>query len=319
MKKRLIAILIVMCAALGVLTYNAAADTAANTMTATEEISFWSDIKQIQISAYDISDENYIDHNEVAETSDSNTIWSSTEEENDMEIDTTPPYTESEATEEEIIEEETIEGIDPSKPMIALTFDDGPSDVTEQILDALEQHGAVATFYVVGNLVERHRDIVSRAFMMGNEIANHSWSHPFLTKLSEEAIRTQLQDTNDAIEAVTGTAPVTMRPPYGDVNQRALGVITDMGLPVILWSVDPWDWRYRDADHIYEYVMENAEDRDIVLMHDLYESTAEAAIRLIPALIAEGFQLVTVTELMYYSGITLEPGIEYKSGIVISE
>jgi len=205
--------------------------------------------------------------------------------------------------------------IDPASPMIALTFDDGPSQYTLPILDVLEWYGAVATFYVTGNRIENHADIVLRAYNSGNEIANHSWSHRKLTRLSEEAIFEDLKNTNDAIEAVTGSPPLSMRPTYGEYNEKLIKVTTELGLPVVMWTQDPMDWKTKDADATFDFIMENVKHGDIILLHDLSETTADAAFRVIPALIRRGYQLVTVTELMYYKGIAFEPGKVYNSGV----
>jgi len=203
--------------------------------------------------------------------------------------------------------------IDPSKPMIALTFDDGPSKHTSTILEVLEQNGAVATFFVTGNRVSAHRDIVLRAFNTGNEISNHSWSHKMLTRLSEGGIRTEILKANSAIESFTGTPPSSIRPTYGSVNDLVRKVTAELELPMILWSLDTSDWLTRDPDMTCDRIMENVKDKDIILLHDLHEPTAEAMVRVIPALVDRGFQLVTVSELLYHAGITPEPGEIYFS------
>jgi peptidoglycan/xylan/chitin deacetylase (PgdA/CDA1 family) len=153
--------------------------------------------------------------------------------------------------------------------------------------------------------------MILRAFDSGNEIANHSWSHPQLSRLSHGQIRSELQRTNDIIEEVTGVAPNNMRPPYGAMNNNVINVSGELGLSLIIWSVDPEDWRYRNSGRIYNHVMTNVRDGDVILLHDLYESTAAAAVRLIPSLLARGFQLVTVSELFYYTGLEMEPGVVY--------
>jgi peptidoglycan/xylan/chitin deacetylase (PgdA/CDA1 family) len=203
--------------------------------------------------------------------------------------------------------------IDPTKPMVAVTFDDGPFLPTTQILDVLEQHGAVATFYIVGSMAAGRKDIVLRAFEMGNEIANHTWTHEYLTRITVDEIRDQLQRTSNIIETITGQPPSNMRPPYGDINSIGAGIAAELGLPIIMWSLDPSDWLVKDADIVYQRIMENVEDGDIILLHDIHEATAEATERIIPSLIERGFQLVTVSELLYYADITPTPGRIYKS------
>jgi len=204
--------------------------------------------------------------------------------------------------------------IDPSLPMVALTFDDGPGKLTDQLLDILEEHYAVATFYVLGRQVEGKSDTVLRAFDMGCEIANHSWSHPSLDRISSDNIRKQLQDTSDAIEAVIGVPPSNMRPTYGRINAKLENVTHELGLPMVLWSIDPSDYLDRTPERIYNIIMDEIQDRDIVIMHDIHERSIEAAAMLIPSLIESGFQLVTVSELLEFSGITPEPGVAYRHG-----
>ena len=204
--------------------------------------------------------------------------------------------------------------IDASRPMVALTFDDGPSQHTTTILNIMEQRSVVATFFFLGNRIAQNRPIVQRAFDMGCEIGNHTWAHPDLTRHTESRIRTEIIDTNNAIEAVTGVVPTIFRPPYGAVNATVRSVSGGLGLPIISWSVDPRDWESRNADRVFNSIMGVVRDRDIILCHDIYSATAEAMSRVIPALTDRGHQLVTVSELMRHSGITLLPGVVYRSG-----
>jgi len=208
-----------------------------------------------------------------------------------------------------VIKRET--SVDPLLPMVALTFDDGPGDYTGQIIDILEQYNVVATFYVIGKQVEKHSETVLRAFDAGCEIANHTWSHWSLDNVSAEGIYKQLKDTNDVIESVTGVSPASMRPPFGRIGPAAKVVSGELDLAVVFWSIDPSDYLPRSADRIYDYIMERVRDRDIILLHDVYDRSVEATRRLIPALINSGYQLVTVSELMYFSGISLNPGSSY--------
>jgi len=199
--------------------------------------------------------------------------------------------------------------------MIALTFDDGPSKYTTQVLDILEKYNARATFCVVGNLVNARKDTVKRAFDLDCEIIGHSWDHRDLSKLTVEEIESQLNDTSAVIETVTGdVSPKLFRPPYGAVSSTLKNASAQLGYAMINWSVDPEDWRTRNADAIYSEVMSNLSSKAIVLSHDLYGATADAYERIIPELVSMGYQLVTVSELMYYSGKTLEAGVVYYSG-----
>jgi len=267
------------------------------------EISIFIDGEAIQASAFNILSETYIEMRAISTNLDFFVDWDP--EKNILAIDTSLPHYEP-----------PVPGrrIDPDKPMVALTFDDGPSRFTVPIVEALEEYEAVATFYVTGNRVESNSELVLRTFNTGSEFANHSWSHPRLDNLTDERIRRELQNTNDAIEAITGVAPNNMRPPYGGHNKRVRDISAELGLSVIIWSLDPMDWLHRDSNYIYNRVMNNVKDRDIILLHDLYETTANAAVRLIPALLDRGYQLVTVSELFYYSGVEAIPGHVYRDG-----
>lgn len=198
--------------------------------------------------------------------------------------------------------------LDPQRPMIALTFDDGPGRYTPQILDLLEQHGARATFFVAGNLVEDRSDTVARAADAGHEILGHSWSHRDFTKLSDEDIRTEIFDTNAEIEAVTGSSSHMFRLPYGSSNKHVQDVVGDLGFVMIGWSLDSRDWYHKNADKVYEAIMKDANDGDIVLLHDIHASTAQVMERVIPDLVANGYQIVTISELLIYRNVSITPG-----------
>jgi len=202
--------------------------------------------------------------------------------------------------------------IDPSLPMVALTFDDGPAGLTDPLLDILEEHGAVATFYVLGMQIDRYRETLQRAFDMGCEIANHTWSHRWLDRISIDNIQTQLNDTSALIEEVVGVSPSNMRPPYGSYNEDVQNVARELGLSIILWSIDPSDYLNRTPDRIYNDIISIVQDKDIILLHDIHERSIAATRRLVPSLIEKGFQLVTVSDLMYFSGITPQPGEVYR-------
>jgi len=212
------------------------------------------------------------------------------------------------------IAEQRLLEIDPDLPMVALTFDDGPVGRTSQILDILEQYNVVATFYVIGEQIERHRDIVLRAHNMGSEIANHTWSHRSLDRISDEDIFAQLYYTNVAIEAVIGVPSASMRAPFGRVNDNIRNISGELGLPIVLWSIDPSDYLNRSPSRIYNDIMSEVQDRDIILLHDVHQRSVYATRYLVPSLINSGFQLVTVSELMYFSNITPEPGNIYRHG-----
>ncbi|WP_324822963.1 polysaccharide deacetylase family protein [Sinanaerobacter sp. ZZT-01] len=206
---------------------------------------------------------------------------------------------------------ETKQEIDPDKPMIALTFDDGPSTCyTSRILDVLEENNVNATFFVLGTEAEENQDLLARMIENGNEIGNHTLNHQDLTSLTDEEISYQINTTQQIIQNATGTTSQIMRAPYGYIDEDTSQQID---MPVILWSLDTLDWENRDAEIICDTILKNVKDGDIVLMHDIYESTADAAEYVIPELIKRGYQLVTVSELSEYKGISLEDGTTYNN------
>lgn len=205
--------------------------------------------------------------------------------------------------------------IDPDRPMVALTFDDGPhAPVTNRILDSLEAHGARATFFMVGNRVKgtANTAVVARMAALGCEAANHTYEHKAITKLGAEGIRAQLGQANDHIKAAGGVSPVLMRPPGGKRDDASMKAVGGMGMAAVLWSIDTLDWKTKDKQKTIDAVLGSVKDGDIVLMHDLYGPTADAAEVLIPKLKEMGYQLVTVSELASYRG-GIEPGKVYGS------
>jgi len=194
---------------------------------------------------------------------------------------------------------------------IALTFDDGPSVYTTRILNTLQQNEGRLTFFVMGSLVEENKGKIYRATQMGCEIICHAWEHNDLTKLSKRAIKKQLYNTIAAIASVTGSVTEMFRPPYGYYDEKVEKVARKLGLSMVNWSVDPKDWECHDADMIYSSIMNEVKEGDIILCHDVYDSTAKAMSRVIPDLIAQGYELVTVSELLISKYGEIEPGRMY--------
>ena len=223
-----------------------------------------------------------------------------------------------ETPEPEAVEPETSEPEAPApeipefeKPMIALTFDDGPSrEITPKILALLEEYEARATFCVIGYVLEKHMDIGTMVFESGSELVGHSWNHSYLTKLTDEAIEQQLLDTNKLIEELAGSAPVFYRPPYGAVNAAVREVSERLGLSLLMWSIDPKDWKTKDATLIYEHILENVKEGSVILCHDLYDATLEMVEILLAELTEQGYRFVTVSEL--FAETELVPGKIYR-------
>jgi peptidoglycan/xylan/chitin deacetylase (PgdA/CDA1 family) len=185
-------------------------------------------------------------------------------------------------------------------PYIAMTFDDGPSaTLTPKLLDLLAARHIKVTFFVIGENVAEHPEIVARAAREGHEIGNHSWSHPNFAKMSQEGVRSQLQRTDDAIKNATGKRPTLMRPPYGSLTEREKHWIHDeFGYQVILWDVDPYDWKRPGPAVVRNRILKETRPGSIVLSHDIHPGTIEAMPSTLDALEAKGFKFVTVSELI---------------------
>lgn len=190
--------------------------------------------------------------------------------------------------------------VNTSRPVIALTFDDGPHpELTPKLLDLLRSQGVRATFYVIGRNVEAHPDIARRIVAEGHEIANHSWSHPSLPSLSATRLRQEIGNTSDVIERVTGRRPTNMRPPYGAINERVRQTMfKDYGMDVVLWSVDPLDWKRPGASVVANRLVEGAAPGGILLAHDIHPGTIDAMPETIARLKAKGYAFATVSQLL---------------------
>jgi len=194
----------------------------------------------------------------------------------------------------------TVSQCNVDGPHIAITFDDGPHGTnTPRLLDMLKQRKIHATFFMVGQCVAEYPAIVKRMVAEGHEVANHSWSHPQLSSMSEASVREQLQRTHDAIIAACGVAPKTMRPPFGafTARQRAWSH-GEWGYKCILWDVDPLDWKVRNAEHVKNEILKAAVPGSIILAHDIHKSTIDAMPETLDGLLAKGFKFATVTELL---------------------
>lgn len=198
--------------------------------------------------------------------------------------------------------------IDPSKPMVAVTFDDGPNpSTTNKMLDTLEQNYAKATFFVLGQNAKYYPETVKREYDLGMEVGTHTYSHVVLTNLGQGQLNTEVEKSVDAIVKAIGVKPNLMRPPYGAVNKSVLKTVGSYDLCCMNWSLDTEDWKYKSADATYKAAM-TAKDGDVILLHDIHDYNIDAVKRFVPDLIAEGFQLVTVPELYAARGETLDPG-----------
>lgn len=184
--------------------------------------------------------------------------------------------------------------IDPNKKTIALTFDDGPSKYTKQIVELLNKYNANATFFILGNKVETYNETLKYLLNNGNEIGNHSYNHKWLTHVTTEELLNQINTTQNIIKEKLNYTPTLFRPTYGSVNKN---IKENINLDIILWNVDTLDWKYKNSKKISENVLKKIKDGDIILMHDTYEYTYNALKLMLPKLKEQGYQLVTVSEL----------------------
>ena len=195
-------------------------------------------------------------------------------------------------------------------PLVALTFDDGPrSSTTGPLLDGLELREVPATFFLVGNRIPGNEDLVRRMAAEGHQVGLHTYDHVQLNGLSQSVFDLQVGRTRALITDLLGEGNYWLRPPYGLIDQHAESWC---GGPIILWSVDPEDWKDDNIDRIVSAVVDHVSDGDIVLLHDLYLSSAQAALRIVDELTARGYCFVTVEQLMEERGVTPEAGVRYR-------
>ena len=216
---------------------------------------------------------------------------------------------------EENIQEDAQKNIQENtqvdRPLVALTFDDGPRrSTTSELLDGLAQRGVQATFFLIGKQIEGNEDLVERMEAEGHQIGIHSFDHKILTALNATDFAAQVDREGEVLKETVGREDFPLRPPYGEVDaavkKRADG-------PIILWSVDPEDWRYQDADRVTAHILDNVRDGDIILLHDIFPTSVEAALRVVDALHQRGFLFVTVGELAAQRHVELEAGKVYRT------
>ena len=190
--------------------------------------------------------------------------------------------------------------VDKNKKMVAITLDDGPHATnTQKILDILDAHNAKATFFMLGQNVVNNEEVVKDVYKRGNEIGIHTWDHKQLTKLSQDEIVSQVERTSDAIYKIIGKRPKLVRPPYGAINDT---VKNSINYPLILWNIDSLDWKSRDEKQIVPLVMNSVQDGDIILLHDIHSTTVPAVEKIVSQLEEQGYQMVTVSQLLEAKG-----------------
>ena len=193
---------------------------------------------------------------------------------------------------------------------VALTFDDGPSGrFTRALLEGLERRGVKATFLLCGYRLKDYPKEAKQILEDGHEIGLHGYSHDPMNKMSRRELEQELKD--NLAQLPEGCKPVFLRPPGGASSQTVKDTARDMGLGILNWSVDPKDWATRDVSAITTMVLDNVRDGDVILLHDMTDSSVEAALSIIDRLQAQGFRFVTVTQLARLKGVNVEPGKEY--------
>lgn len=200
--------------------------------------------------------------------------------------------------------------VDVTKPMIAITFDDGPGKYTMQLLECLEANGARASFFMVGTNIPKYPETVKKMKEIGCDIGNHTMHHARLTKLDAAGIQYEVGAVNQEIQNLLGEGAALVRPPYGSVDAV---VQQATGLPLVMWSVDTRDWELKNTELVKNYVLDTVKDGEIILLHDIHETTVQAMLQVIPELVNRGYQLVTVSEMAVARGVTLENGQKYYS------
>jgi peptidoglycan-N-acetylglucosamine deacetylase len=186
------------------------------------------------------------------------------------------------------------------QPYIAMTFDDGPSsENTPRLLEMLKQRNIKATFFLIGQNAASNQDIVRRILADGHEVGNHSWTHPQLSKLSDDRVTAEITKTQDAIKEASGYTPTLLRPPYGAITPRQREWIANrFGLNIILWSVDPFDWKRPGASVITQRILSQVRPGAIILSHDIHKQTVDAMPATLDGLIAKGYKFATVSQLI---------------------
>lgn len=195
-----------------------------------------------------------------------------------------------------------------NKKLIALTFDDGPSNNTKYFIKELQKRDALVTFFVVGNRVKKYEDVLKEAYLMGNQIGSHTYSHKNLLYFNEEEITKEIEKTNEAIYNVIGTKPTIIRVPYGNINKKIRSI---SNMNHILWNVDTLDWKYKNSNRVYKEIIKHAEDGNIILLHDIFKTSVNGVLKAIDELKKQGYEFVTIDEMVYLKNIKLDKSKTY--------
>ncbi len=195
-----------------------------------------------------------------------------------------------------------------NKKHLAITFDDGPSAYTSELVTILNENKAHSTFFFVGQKLLNAASTVKQVASAGNEIGYHSFNHTSFKRQDSVTIQNEFNTSNEYLKGIIGKTFSLTRPPYGSINEK---VKASIATPFILWQIDTNDWRYKNVDYLVNYVLEHAQDGDIILFHDSYATSIEAVAKLLPILYSEGFQMVTVSDLAKIKNVNLMPHESY--------
>ena len=195
---------------------------------------------------------------------------------------------------------------------VALTFDDGPRrGTTDRLLEGLKERGASATFFLVGEEAERYPELVRRMQAEGHQVGNHTWSHVRLEGASTAVIQEEVGKTEELLETLLGGSGYWLRPPYGLITPGTEKLVR---VPMVKWSVDPRDWESKNTDKVVQAILKNVKPNSIILLHDIYDTSVDAALKVVDTLEAQGYCFVTVEELLCLNGVTPEAGELYRTG-----
>lgn len=207
------------------------------------------------------------------------------------------------------MDEETRSSLVGPAKYVALTFDDGPrAKTTGPLLDGLLERGVNATFFLVGEQIEGNEELIHRMADEGHQIGNHTYSHVRLLTAEKNTVIEEIQKTEVILENLLGKSGFWLRPPYGLIGKERAALVKT---PMIYWSLDPQDWKLLNADAVVEYVLGNVQPGDIILLHDFYPTSVDAALRIIDQLQSQGYAFVTVEELFRIQGVQPQPGTLY--------
>lgn len=193
--------------------------------------------------------------------------------------------------------------------MLALTFDDGPDIYTKALLDGLRERDVKASFFVLGKKAEKNKALIEQMKADGHLIGNHTYSHIDFLKSGKSKIRDELDKTDEIIEEITGEKTVFYRPPYGHYLGATLNCVDNK--IAVLWSRDPADWKYKDEDYVYHYILDHARDGAIFLLHDTKKTTVNAVLKAVDVLVEKGYMFVRADELLCRNHDSLAPGLAY--------